>query len=169
MQHPKDAVRYWEKASELMETDYSSVGMLMSCYRSLGDMDRARRAAQRTVARAEVIVSKEPDNGSAMAYAVLALALLGQTERAKEWAERAVLLDPNNLNMQYNLACSLVMDLHEYDAALDLLEPVIKKVNIEAVNWWKIDPDIGPIRDHPRFKAMMAAAEERLKTEETAV
>jgi hypothetical protein len=34
------------------------------------------------------------------------------------------------------------------------------KWRIEAVNWSKTDPD--PIRDHPRFKAMFAAAEARL-------
>lgn len=113
MQCPRDAVRFWEKAAELMESDYSSVGMLVRYYMALGDSEGARRAAQRTVARTETIVSKEPDNGSAMGFAVGALAVLGQAERAKEWADCAVLLDPNNLNMQYDLACSLVMDVHE--------------------------------------------------------
>jgi len=30
------------------------------------------------------------------------------------------------------------------------------------VNWAKVDPDLDPVRDHPRFKAMLAAAEARL-------
>ena len=87
---------------------------------------------------------------------------LGETERAKEWAERALLLDPDNLNMRYNFACTLVLELHDFEAALDLLEPLFEKVRIEAVNWAKADPDLDSIRDHPRFKAMMAAAEARL-------
>lgn len=48
--------------------------------------------------------------GSAMGYAVTALAALGEVERAKEWAGRATLLDPENLNMRYNFACTLVIE-----------------------------------------------------------
>ena len=82
--------------------------------------------------------------------------------RLKEWAGRAMLLDPENLNMRYKFACALVIELHEFDAALDLLEPAFEKLRIEAVNWAKTDPDLDPIRDHPRFKAMLAAADARL-------
>jgi len=38
----------------------------------------------------------------------------------------------------------------------------LKKWRIEAVNWSKTDPDLDPVRDHPRFKAMFAAAEARV-------
>ena len=55
-----------------------------------------------------------------------------------------------------------MVELHEFDAALDLLEPVLEKLRTEAVNWTKTDPDLDLIRDHPRFKAMLAAAEARL-------
>jgi adenylate cyclase len=157
-----EAISYWEKAATLVETDYTGSGMLVSCYKAIGDVEGVRRAAQRSLARTERIVALEPDNGSAMSYAVGALAALGEAERAKEWAERALLLDPDNLNLRYNLACTLVLELHEFDAALDLLEPAFAKLRIEAVNWAKTDPDLDPIRDYPRFKAMLAAAETRL-------
>jgi adenylate cyclase len=156
-----DAIRYYEKAATLMETDYLAAGLLVSCYKAIGDAEGARRAAKRALARTEKIVALEPDNGSAMSYAVGALAALGEAERAKEWAERALLLDPDNLNLRYNLACTLIIDLHEVEAALDLLGPAFEKLRIEAVNWAKTDPDLDTIRDHPRFKAMLAAAEAR--------
>ena len=157
-----EAIRYYEKAASLMETDYSAAGTLVSCYRAIGDAEGARRAAQRALARTEKIVALEPDNGSAMGRGVAALAALGEAERAKEWAERALLLDPDNLNLRYNLACTLVLELHEFEAALDLLRPAFEKLRIEMVNWAKTDPDLDLIRDHPRFKAMLAAAETRL-------
>ena len=157
-----DAIFYYEKAATIVETDYLSAGILVSCYKAAGDAEGARRAAQRALARVEKIVSLEPDNGSAMSYGVGALAALGEAERAKEWAERALLLDPDNLNLRYNFACTLVADLHDFDGALDLLEPAFEKLRIEAVNWAKTDPDLDLIRDHPRFKAMLAAAEARL-------
>ncbi len=156
-----DAIRYYEKAATLMETDYLAAGLLVSCYKAIGDAEGARRAAKRALARTEKIVALEPDNGSAMSYGVGALAALGEAERAKEWAERALLLDPDNLNLRYNLACTLIIDLHEVEAALDLLGPAFEKLRIEAVNWAKTDPDLDTIRDHPRFKAMLEAAEAR--------
>src|SRR4029450_13240703 len=144
------------------ETDYMAAGMLVSCHTAIGDKEGARRAARRAPNRCEKIVAAEPDNGSAMGFAVGALAALGEAERAKEWAERAILFDPDNTNLRYNFACSLITDLHDFDAALDMLGPRFETMPIEVLNWVKTDPDLDPVRDHPRFKAMLAAAEARL-------
>jgi adenylate cyclase len=156
------AILHFEKAASLVETDFQAAGMLVSCYNAIGDKEGARRAARRALERCEKIVAVEPDNGSAMGFGVGALAALGEAERAKEWAERAILLDPDNLNLRYNFACSLITDLRDYDAALDMLGPRFETMPTEVLNWVKSDPDLDPIRDHPRFKAMLAAAEARL-------
>jgi adenylate cyclase len=156
------AIFYFEKAATIVETDNSAAGMLVSCYTALGDKEGARRAARLALERCEKIVAVEPDNGSAMGFAVGALAALGEAERAKEWAERALLLDPDNVNLRYNFACTLITDLHDFDAALDMLGPRFETMGIEVLNWVKTDPDLDPVRDHPRFKAMLAAAEARL-------
>ena len=157
-----EAIAYYEKAVALAPTDYMCAGILVSCYNAHGDREGARRAARRALERSERIIAQEPDNGSAMGYGVGALAALGEAERAKEWAERALLLDPDNLNLRYNFGCTLVLELHEYDAALDMLEPAFRRLQIEAINWARTDPDLDAIRDHPRFQAMLATAEARL-------
>jgi adenylate cyclase len=157
-----DAILHFEKAATTVETDFSAAGMLVSCHAAIGDKEGARRAARRALERCEKIVAVEPDNGSAMGFAVGALATLGEAERAKEWAERAILLDPDNVNLRYNFACSLATDLHDYEAALDMLGPRFETMSIEVLNWVKSDPDLDAIRDHPRFKAMLEAAEARL-------
>jgi len=66
------------------------------------------------------------------------------------------------MNMRYNFACALISNLREFEAALNLLGPVFEKVRLDSVNWFKVDPDLDLIRDHPRFKAMLGAAEARL-------
>jgi adenylate cyclase len=119
-------------------------------------------AARLAAERAEKAVAIEPDNGSAMAFLVISLAVLGEKERMKEWVERAVLLDPDNLNMRYNLACTLIAVAHEDDAGLDMLEFVLKGCLADVVNWVHGDADLDPVRDNPRFKAMLAAAEGRI-------
>jgi adenylate cyclase len=156
------AIFHYEKAATIVETDFRSAGMLVSSYSASGDKEGSRRAARRALERCEKIVAVEPDNGSAMGFAVGALAALGEAERAKEWAERALLLDPDNANLRYNFACSLITDLHDFDAALDMLAPRFETMGIEVLNWVKTDPDLDPIRDHSRFKTMRAAAEARL-------
>jgi adenylate cyclase len=157
-----EAVRHYEKSSALVEADFSATGLLMSCYAALGDKVGARSAAERTLARTEPIVASEPDNGSALSMGIGALAFLGQAERAKEWTRRAILLDPDNLNMRYNIACAMILDLGEFEAGLDLLEPVLAQFGKDRLAHAKSDPDFDAVRDHPRFKAMIAAAEARL-------
>jgi adenylate cyclase len=73
-----------------------------------------------------------------------------------------MLLDPDNVNLRYNFACTLISDLHDFVAGLDLLGPRFESMGIEVLNWARTDPDLDPVRDHPRFKAMFAAAEARL-------
>jgi adenylate cyclase len=155
------AIRHFEKAATLMEPDYWAAGMLMPCYSAIGDAEGGKRAAARALARAEKAVAQDPGSGSAMSFGIIALATLGQVERAKEWAERARLLDPDNLNMLYNIACAMIT-LGEVDTALELLAPGFERLGEHAVNYAKADRDLDPIRDNPRFKAMMAAAEARL-------
>ena len=156
-----DAVKYYEKAAALMETDFSSVSMLMTCYKAMGDQAMTRKSAQRTLARSEKIATQEPDNGLAVGYVVVSLCVLGEVERAKDLAKRAMVLDPDNLNMRYNFACGFAA-LGEFDVALDLLGPVLERDAAETVIWAKVDPDLDAIRDHPRFKAMLAKADARL-------
>lgn len=160
-----DAIRYYEKSASLVEADFSSPGLMMSCYAAIGDAAGVRRAAELTLIRAEATIAREPDHGSALSMGIGALAALGQTERAKEWTARALIVDPDNLNMRYNIACAFVLDLKEYDAALDLLEPVLARFGEGRVAHVRTDPDLDAVRSHPRFVAMMAAAEARLAQE----
>jgi hypothetical protein len=61
--------------------------------------------------------------------------------------------------MRYNFACVLIIHLNEIDAALDMLGPELERATISRLNHVMVDPDFAVVRDHPRFKAMIAAAE----------
>ena len=119
-------------------------------------------AAQRASERCEKTVALEPDNSSAMAYLIVALAVLGESERIKEWIERAALLDPDNVNMRYNLACVLIKVAHDNDTGLDIRGFVLERCLADVVNWVRGDADLGPVRDDPRFRTMLIAAEARI-------
>ena len=158
----EDAIRYWERAVAVTETDINSAGMLLSCYRAVGDLESLHRIARLALARSEKVLAQDPNNGTVLGYSAYALAALGDVERAKDSMARALLVDPDNLNMRYNFACVLVIHLPDYEAALDLLGPFFEKAAQGFVNHAKVDPDFEAIRDHPRFKAMVQAAEARL-------
>ncbi|MDQ2859659.1 MAG: TIR domain-containing protein [Pseudomonadota bacterium] len=164
----EDAIRYYEKAAAAMEGDFTSAGTLHSCYAAIGDGEGARRAARMTLARAEAAVAQDKSNGSAMGFAVVALAVLGEAERAREWIDRALLIDPDNLNMRYNFACALCVHLGDTDTALDLLGPLFATTTPTWLNHIKADPDLDIIRKDPRFESMVAAAEARLTAADAA-
>ncbi|MGD0144802.1 MAG: adenylate/guanylate cyclase domain-containing protein, partial [Rhizomicrobium sp.] len=160
-----DAARYFEKAAALMETDWNSALMLITCYNAIGDKDALVRAARLTLARAEKTLMLDQNNGAAMAAGTNALAVLGERDRAKDWVSRALLIDPDNMNMRYNFACVFVTQLKDTDSALEMLGPVFATWNTGFLKHAKADPDLDPIRDDPRFKAMLAAAEIRVAAE----
>jgi adenylate cyclase len=164
----EDAIRYWEKATTLMETDVASPSMLTTCYDALGNSQAARRAAEITLARAEKVLAQDQNNGAVTGWGVGALAVLGEAERAKEWINRALLIDPDNMHMRYNFACGLAHDTKGKETALELLGPVFAKISMSLLNHAKIDPDLDSLRDDPRFQAMIAAAETRLAAEDQA-
>jgi hypothetical protein len=52
----------------------------------------------------------------------------------------------------------------DVDAALELLDPVFMTMAAGFLDHTKVDPDLDPLRELPRFKAMLEAAERRLAT-----
>jgi adenylate cyclase len=157
-----DAIRLYEKAASLMEADVNSVSSLISCYSAVGNVTRARNAAERTSKRCEAILSRDQDNSGVIAYSAYALAALGEGERAKGRMNRALLIDPDNFNMRYNFACALSVYLRDKDAALEMLEPAFEIITDAFLPYAKADPDFDSLHDDPRWQAMVAAAEARL-------
>jgi adenylate cyclase len=146
----------------LMDGDAHSPSMLITCYTAVGDFPAARRVAGITLARVEKLLEQDHNNWSALTHGASALATLGEVERAKEWMRRALLIQPDRMELRYNFACTLAAQLKETDAAIEMLGPVMAKLSLGFLNHAKVDPDLDPLREHPRFKAMLAAAEARL-------
>jgi adenylate cyclase len=153
-----EAVPHFEKAAELMTTDFNSPAMLVTCYFALGEADAAQRVARMGLTRCEAALAKDPGNGSALGSGACMLAALGDAERAKDWVGRALLVDPDNQNMRYNLVCGLSLYLGDVQGALDLIGPWFARTTGPWLEHAMVDPDLDPIREDPRFKAMMAQA-----------
>jgi adenylate cyclase len=163
----REAIPYFEKASAVMDTDWHNPSMLITCYSALGDTTELRRVGEMTTERAEKAIAKDPSNASALASGVAGLAVLGQHDRARDWIDRALLLEPDNISMRYNLACALVVDIKDHDAAIELFRPYFERViSPTQIKHMGADPDLDTIREDPRFKEMLSAAKQRLRISE---
>ena len=162
-----DAIRYFDLAGSADEADVGCPFMTIQCHEALGDKAGAEAAAREALARVEKALAAEPDNAVLLGMGVCALICLGETEKAKTWAKQALLLEPDDGMVPYNLACAIIRT-GDYEYALDLLEDSLGKAGRGNMVWAQQDSDLDPLRDHPRYQAMMAAAEARFAALEAA-
>lgn len=161
-----EAIPYFEKAAKLVDSDWNNAGMLITCYGVIGDLDQRRGAAQRTAERTERAIAKDPANVMVLAAGAIAQAALGEDQKARDWVQRALLLDPDNMVMRYNLACALATDLNDADQAISVLEPYFKTtLGVTHIRHAEVDPDLDRLRKDPRFEQMLSEAKERLHME----
>jgi len=110
----------------------------------------------------ESALARDPDNGAALAYGALSFAALGNLDRAREWIDRALLLDPDNMYMRYNLAWPVLAFFNDKEEALELLEPALAKGGKTLVSLAEADRNLDLLRDDPRFQRMLDSAKERV-------
>jgi len=161
MRRNVEAIACLEKAAAAMESDFWALGMAIQCYEAEGDVEGMRSAARRELERVEKIIVAEPDHGLAIGWGVSALVALQESDRAREWTERAMLLEPDNINLLYNLGCNMV-SLREFGKAIELLRPVFSRALRQNMIWFENDTTLDPIRSDTRFKALVEEAEMRL-------
>jgi adenylate cyclase len=159
----KEAIEHYERAAQLLEADYTCLSMAAQCHRELGRHEECKSVSRRALARVEKEIAVRPDNGHAMSIGAIVLAELGETERAKEWALRAMTIESEDDRDNYELACAFAL-VNEVDRALDYLERHADEMPPERINWVKRDPDLTRLHDHPRFQALVARSEAKLAT-----
>jgi adenylate cyclase len=152
---------FLERCIELDEEDQYNRGMLMTYYHALGRTDELKRAAASALELARKVLEEDPGNGSALSVGARSLAVLGDVDAAKEWMERALLLDPDNLNLRYNFGAIFATHLHERERALELLRSALERASGTLISWSRVDPDVDCLRDDPRFEAILEDAERR--------
>src|SRR5262249_456554 len=100
-----------------------------------------------------------PDNALAMSFGVGLLVQLGQTDRAREWIARTLIVEPDDVVIRFNLACSLTQ-MGETDEALDLLESSVSRM-AAIRDWFRTATDLAPLDGDPRYQALVAGGAAR--------
>ncbi|SCW73946.1 adenylate cyclase [Rhizobium mongolense subsp. loessense] len=154
-----NAVRYFTRAAHIRTDDYVSPIHLMSAHRSLGRMSETENWAKLGLLRAERALNLSPENSGPAHRGALALAHLGDRARARDWAARAIAIDPDDIVAQYNLACVYSV-LGDVDEAIDILEKLMPRSSVYHIKWFDNDSDLDNIRSDQRFQKLLLAAQE---------
>ncbi len=147
------ALALFVRAAALRSDDYVSPVHIMTCCHALGQEAERRRWAGICVERAERALASHPENAGPLHRGALALAHLGDAERATAWIDRALALDPDDRVALYNRVCILSL-LGQIEPALDGLETLLSFSSAEQMDWFVNDSDLDPIRHHPRFRTL---------------
>jgi len=148
-----ESAAWFESACALRPEDYSAPALLASVYVSLGQPDESRTAQLRALDAAERRLKLYPDDERALYLGAGCLASIGQPGKAREWAKRAVAMEPEDSAVLYNVAC-VYAQLGLKDSAIDCLEQAIKN-GFGHWEWIEHDSDLDALRDHARFKSLM--------------
>lgn len=141
------------RAGEVNPADFQAISLRGLCFRALGRMPEAQEAFEDCLKRVDHHLQLNPDDVRAVYLGSSALAGLGDLEGAREWADRALAMDPDEASVLYNVACTYV-SVGEKDKAIDCMEKALLQ-GFGHIDWMVNDPDLESLRDHPRFKAMM--------------
>ena len=147
------AAGLFEKASGVNPEDYQSLKHLEMCLRVLGRTDEALKAGRDSLHAAERHVELYPEDARALYLGAIALCQLGDPQRSREWAARALAIDPEESSILYNVACNYAL-LQDNDQALDCLEKAVHN-GFGHKEWIENDPDLAYLRNHPRFQTLL--------------
>ncbi|HEY7684685.1 MAG TPA: tetratricopeptide repeat protein [Gemmatimonadales bacterium] len=149
----EEAARWFESSSALRPEDYSIPALLSSVYVGMGRAEEARAAQQRSLALSERRLKLVPDDERALYLGAGSLSSLGDSSRAREWAKRAVAMEPDDSAVLYNVACVYAL-LGLKDSAIDCLENAVKN-GFGHWEWIEHDSDFDSLLSHPRFQALV--------------
>jgi serine/threonine protein kinase/tetratricopeptide (TPR) repeat protein len=147
------AAELFEQAWRLRPDDYQVGVFLADSYVELNRMDEARAAYQRGVALVTAHLDRNPNDARALYLGGNTLIKLGETEKGFDWSRRALALDPDNPLLLYNIAC-IYSSAGDFETALDYFERAVESGYTNNA-WAKTDPDLDPLRENPRFQALM--------------
>ena len=152
-----EALRLFRLAADVDPEDFQSRCLRVQILRGLGRMDEALEQAREVEPILRRHIEWNPDDARALHLGAGSLIVLGDTERARSWMRRAFEMDPDDSVVLYNLACNSAT-MGDVEESLDYLERSVANGMVAAA-WMRNDDDLIPLRDSPRYQALLQKLE----------
>ncbi len=147
------AAESFAEAASVNPGDYQAPSFESMALKELGRLEEATAASFRSYVAADKHLELHPDDTRAMYLGSCALVEIGEVEKAKNWAERALDTDRHEPAVLYNVACAFSL-MGEADRAIALLAEAIDN-GFGYRAWLENDNTLENIREHPRFKELL--------------
>jgi adenylate cyclase len=147
------SIELWHRGADVRRDDCECPFFEAQALRKLGRHEEAGPINLECIRRAERLLELNPQNARVLSLISGALVYDGQEQRAHEWVTRAERLFPDDMAVVINSAL-IHTHLGLRQEALDRLERMFGK-GWGKKGWIDNDPDYDPLREEPRFKAMM--------------
>ena len=149
----EEAVKLLERAELIRPDDYQIPGFLAQALNPLGRTDEAETQFRRQARLVDEHLELNPDDPRACVLGAIAHAVLKNEERSVAFAERAIAADPDDPMLLYNVACNYAQ-LGKNDEAMSALEQAVDRGYGDRP-WMEHDSDLDPLREMPRYKALL--------------
>jgi non-specific serine/threonine protein kinase len=151
------AARMYQQATKVFPEDYQARLLVAQIFEELGRSADAEAARRTGIEVAEKHLELNPDDARALYLGANGLVALGEVERGLEWAARALEMAPEEPMLLYNVGCiySLAGKVEE---SIDVLERAVAN-GLTQKRWFEHDSNLDPLREHPRFRALMERLE----------
>ena len=149
------AAQLFERAAAVRD-DFQAAFFKAQCLAALKREGEAHIAYREALGAVQRHLEFHEDDARAVTMGAVSLCRLGRRPEGLEWATRAVAIDPDDAGVSYNVACLYSLE-GEVDKAIASLETAIRAGFFNRA-WLDRDPDLDPIRDHPRFRALLHIA-----------
>ncbi len=159
---PQGAATLFARAAEVRPDEYQAAALQEMCFRTLGEEASARTSAARARRRVENHLELYPDDTRALYLGAACCVTVGDRDTAYAWCERALAIGADDVMVLHGVGCVYAF-AGDVERALDVFEKRLA-LGMMYRDWIDKDPDFDSIRDHPRFIAMLEAAERRAGT-----
>ncbi len=148
-----EAAPLFEKAAQLRPEDYQAPTFLAAAFAGQGRIHEASKASHRAVNVIEQWLDLNPDDARALNLGATIWSNLGQPEKALEWARRSLVIDKEDPQLLYNVACVYAIEGMR-DDAISCLERAVDK-GYGHKEWIEHDSDLNSLRNDRRFQALL--------------
>jgi adenylate cyclase len=155
----EQAADLFERAHQEQPDEFIAISLLSNVLGALGRTEEHQQAREKAIRVIEQRLELNPDDQRALHFGCGLLIDAGRVEEGLAMIARLLQLSPNDGTALYNAACAYARG-GMTDQALDLLEKRLAQGWIN-LDWLANDSDLDSVRNHPRFRAMLAGLAEQ--------